>query len=722
MIKPFLQKVSNKKVAEQASMFFNIIQTKRDGLTKGVVVNDDWQKLMELNNSNVANSKKIGELKKFIANNNSSDYIPLAEKILENLENKVKEEELWSEINNKRGKSLIHIKRGFIQYIHEHTYGRYIFEANQNLRDISLWIEVDEQIRNKQDLDEGRKKLYEYKAKFPQGLYIRQAEKELSKISIEAQAKKIKTEFEEAKESDDLNKVLELIEEIENFRDENEIAANRDVLDKAKDIIKAYEDKKNEEHKKVIESKRVLDLKHFLKLYSDDNLASEEVESVSLIFYEKEQAMYYEAEAEKTIDSFMAYMDEFDNGDNFYDKAKERIEELELYFSLKDKKEFQSYMKEYAGKGLMLAEASEKIAAIEYEEHKQKKFEDAMSMNSIDLYLEYLDSYENDKDERWHEIESSFKKLELEIKADKHFQEIDKTLDEKSKLSLCISYLTKYEGEKHFEEVQLMKKEVEEIIESRNALDDAINKSDIKLFEEYKQKHSYNIQLADDHIDYLSAKIKKTKEAFLGYLEKYNESGVNVAKAKDAIRYLEALSSREIEHLYEYVSDSVEKEFYDEAQEKIKELEEIKEIENEFKVANEKSTIEAYSRFIRLYGEKDKDKRDLIIEKLSDLKRRKQDNEDFQAAKESGEAQPLAKYIGKYGESGLNIVEATDLFRKRKLGITEREVSVSNKVDEISMLAKELRKSTQRNFYVIILVSFLFLLAIIFILLFKGDV
>lgn len=715
LIKPFVQEASNKKVAEQASKFLDAIKTKRAELSKGVVVSDDWQKLIKLNNSNVANSKKIDEFKNFIANNNTSDYIPLAENTLDRLEKKVKEEELWNEINNRRGKSLIHIKRGFIQYIHEHTYsGRYMFEANQNLRDISLWIEVDEQIRNKQDLDEGRKKLYEYKAKFPQGLYIRQAEKELSKISIEAQAKKIKAEFEEAKGSDDLNKLLELIEDIENFSDENELAANRYVLDEAKEIIKAYENKKSEEYKKVIENKRVLDLKHFLKLYNDDNFASEEVENVSVLLYEKEQAMYYKAEAEKTIDSFMAYMNEFDDGDNFYDKAKERIEELRLFFSLKNKKEFQDYIKEYVGNGLMLVEAREKIAEIEYEEHKQKKFEDAISMNSIDLYLEYLDSYENDKDKRWYEIESSFKKIELEIKSDKHFKEINKTLDNKNKLSLCISYLNKYVGEKHFEEVQSIKNEIEEIIESKNALDNAINKSDIKLLEEYKQKHSYNIQLADDHIDYLSAKIEKTKKAFLGYLEKYNESGVNVPKAKDAIRYLEALSSREIEHLYEYVSDSLEKEFYDEAQEKIKELEEIKEIENEFKVANEKSTIEAYSRFIRLHGEKDKYKRDLIIEKMSDLKRRKQDNEDFQAAKESGEAQPLAKYIGKYGESGLNIVEATDLFRKRKLGVTEREVSVSNKVDEISMLANELRKSTQRNFYVIVIVSILLLLSIIF--------
>lgn len=710
IINKFIDKKNSPIILTQSEKILKQIKDLKTKLNKSVETNNEWEELMKVNNSSKNHYEKIKALEEFISNNRKSDYNSLANDILANLKNKVEEESLWKDINNRTGKSPINIKRGFIEYIYKYKYGLYIGEANQKLRDISLYIEAKELVDNKHDLAEGRKLLEEYKKKFPEGLYLKKVEKELNKVSIEAQAKKIKLEFEEAKRENNLHVLYDLVDQIKGFN-EDEQEANKEVFVEAQKMIKEYEEMRSTQYERAIQSNRAIDLKFFIEQYSNDQLANTLVEEIKELLYNKEEKMFYNAESEKTIDSFHLYKNEFEEGDNFYDKVIDRIKELEFYFSLNEKQQYKEYIDLYKDNGLMLKEAKDHINRIEFDELKQSKYETALRSESIALCQQYLDDYEEYKDENWYEIESKFKKLDYVIRAQKLFEEIIQAKDIKEKLGLCNSYITKYKDSGNIEEVRQIQLNIQDDLDCDEAFEIALKEMSIEVLENYKVNYSKNHDKADDFIEYLHAKSLNTKKAYEAYINKYQKEGLNTLKAKDAIEYLDVLSYNKIEPIYNYLRTSTEKEFSKEANERIRELEALKELEEEFQKAKDEHAIENYSRYLRLYGEKNKEYRDIIIEELSKLKREKQDNEEFKAAKESGKAQPLADYIGKYGESGLNIIEATKLFRERNLGITEKDINVLQKMDENSLairsLGEELRnmkKSTQRIFYVILLI------------------
>lgn len=349
----------------------------------------------------------------------------------------------------------------------------------------------------------------------------------------------------------------------------------------------------------------------------------------------------------------------------------------------------------------MLKEAKDHVERIEQDERKQLQYENAISSNSIEICQKYLDEYENDKDDKWFDVEVKFIELDYAIRSKELFDEIVKATEVKDKLSLCHSYLSKYPHGTQLKQVEEIKEKMQKTIDSDDAFKVAVNENKIEILEDYKRNHSRNHDKADDYIDYLKAKQLKTKKAFEEYIDKYKDTGLNIAKAKDGIAFLEALSTREILPLHEYKRKSVEKEFEDEANAKIKELEGLKELEEEFTKANQTEDIDVLSRYIRVFGDKNKEYRDKIIDKLTKLKRDKQDNEEFEKAKNSGKAQLLTDYIGKYGETGLNIIEATKLLRERKLGITEKDVNVIQKMNDnasaIQLLTQEVQKNRKEN-------------------------
>lgn len=336
LITPFIKEEHSSEIVEQSQNFLNNVKNLKNNLNKSEESNNEWEELMKINNSNVKDTDKIKALEKFIQKNNYSNYRTSADNILENLRQKVKEEKLWKDVNNRTGKTLINIKRGYIDYIHNHKYGRYIGEANQNLRDVSLYMEAKDLLTDNKDLSAGRKLLEEYKRKFPKGLYINRAEKELNKVSIETRSKKIKAEFDEAKSENNLVVLYDLISQIQEFgKDEKE--ANSEVLTEAQRIITEYETTREKEYKKALKSDKISELKFFVQLYSEDELAIDLVQEVKEILDDKEEQMFFEAERSKEIELFRDLIDMFDEDDNFYDKALQRIEELNFYYTLKPK-------------------------------------------------------------------------------------------------------------------------------------------------------------------------------------------------------------------------------------------------------------------------------------------------------------------------------------------------------------------------------------------------
>lgn len=703
LITPFAKEEYSIEMFEQSKILLNSVKNVKNSLNKNEESSNEWEDLMKINNSKVKDTEKIKALEKFIQKNKHSNYKISAESILESLRQKVQEEKLWKDVNNRTGKALINVKNSYIAYIHNHKYGRYIREANQNLRDVSLYMEAKDLITENKDLSAGRKLLEEYTRKFPKGLYIKRAEKELNKVSIETRAKKIKLEFNEAKAERDLIALYDLVSQIQEFgKDEKE--ANSEVLMKAQHIIAEYETKKVAEHKKAIESDKVSELKFFIKLYFKDELAINLVEEVQEILDDKEEKMFFEAERGKEIDLFRDLTEMFDEDDNFYDKALQRIEELNFYFGLNTKEQYQKYLEhpQYKVNGLMLKEVKDHVERIEQDELKQSQYENAINSNSIEICQKYLDEYEKEKDDKWFEIEHKFKELDYALRSKELFDEIIKATEVKDKLSLCHSYLSKYPEGIQLNEVEEIKEKMQKIIDSDDAFEIAVKANKIEILEDYKINHSRNHNKADDYIDYLKVKKLKTKKAFKEYIDKYKgTTGLNIAKAEDGIVFLEALSTGEILPLHEYKRKSIEKEFEKEANTRIKELADLKELEEEFAKANETKDIDTLSRYIRVYGDKNKEYKNNIIDKLTKLKRDKQDNEEFEKAKGSGKVQPLTDYIGKYGETGLNIIEATKLLRERKLGITEKDVNVIQKLNDntsgIHLLIKEFQENREEN-------------------------
>lgn len=698
LINPFVEEAYSSEIVNQSQKFLNNVKDLKNSLNKSEESSNEWEELMKINNSNVKDFEKIKAIENFLDKNKHSNYRTSAENILEKLRQKIKEEKLWEEVNKKIGKSPINVKGGFARYILEHSTGKYIREAYENLQDTSLYIKASNLLKDNKDLSTGRKLLDEYLRKFPNGLFIKRAKKELNKVSIETRAKKIKSAFEDAKSENNLTALYDLISQIKEFG-KNEKEVNAEILIKAKQIITEYETTKEKEYKKAIESNKIHELKFFIKLYSDDELAIDLVEEINEIFYDREERIFFEAEDGKEIQLFNNYLDVFDENDNFYDKALQRIKELNFYYKLKSKEQYQEYIEhsEYKINGLMLKEAKDHIERIKLDELKQSQYENAINSNSIDLCQKYLDEYENDKDDKWIEVELKFQELDYALRSKELFDEVTKASKVEEKLSLCHSYLSKYPKGIQLNEVEEIKEKMQKTIDSEKAFKIAIYTNQIEVLEEYKKNHTQNHDKADDYIDYLKAKKLKTKKAFNEYIDKYI-TGLNISKAKDGIAFLEALSTGQSLPLHEYKRKSTEKEFEEEASIKIKELDDLKELEEEFSKASETENIDILSRYIRIYGDKNKEYKDEIIDKLTKLKQDKQDNEAFEAAKNSGKEEPLKEYIGKYD---IHITEASKLLRERRLGITETDVNVIQKMNDnasaINLLTQEFQKTRGDN-------------------------
>lgn len=695
MVQPFTKEEYTLEIINQSSFVLKKIQDLAQDLDKSEEDNKAWDECMSINNSDVPDQKKVQVLEKFKSNYQSSQFYNLATDMLDSLKRNITDEKLWRDICRKKNRTPTNVKRGFIEYIHSYRYdGNHFTEATKKYSDVSLYMEARMMIDDQLDLDKGRKLLKKYQNKFPEGLYKNSVKRELNKVSIEAQVKKITSELEEAKSPLDLAVLYDLINQIEGFS-KDEKTASIDILSEAQQIVSEYEYERDEDHKTVKQSDSIPELKSFIVKYSDDEFAEELVTDIQNRFYDKEEELFDEAKRKKDVKLFYNYMNTFEATDTYYDRASQRIKELEYYEKLQTKEQFKKYLTDYEEKGLMLEEAQTQIASIEYKETKQQLYEQALTNDSIDICQNYLDDYDNNRDKKWSEIEVRFKKLDYDQKATELFKEIEQATETKAKLNLCKSYLLKYSEGLQQQQVTDIAADIQGILNSRIALQAAIEKKSIEAFNNYKDNHPHQHDEANDYIDYLEAKKLKTKEAFQKYIEAHQETGLNISEAKDGMRFLEALETEVIDDLHEYNQLATTTEFEAEANSKIKELAFLAELDAAFQKANETDDIKVLSKYIRSYGDKNEGYRDKILDKLGELKREKRDHEEFEIAKNSKNTKLLTDYIGKYGNKGLHINEATKLVQQRNLGITEKDINVLQKMDANAAAIRSLSDNTK---------------------------
>jgi len=697
----FRSEQNSSAIKEQANKALHVLNQLNTNLNTEAYNNSAWDTLMKINNnSTIENSQKILALQEFIKNNSKNNkYISTAIEMLNKIKRRDAAAKLWREINKKRG-TLKSIRRGFFEYINQYKYEDNIAEAEERVTDITLYMEVRNLIDESKDLNQGRKLLNKYIQKFPNGFYYQKAKKELDEISIETQSKQIRTDFENAKEDNNLEKIYDLVNHIKGLQDK-EIEANKEVLLTAQKFVFDYEQDKNSHYEQAINSDKIHELKLFIEKYSDDSLAADLVTKMETRLYEKDVKFFYEAEEEKTLELYLEYQEIFKLSGNFSTSAVKRIEELVFYESLKTKENYKQYLLEYKERGLMLIEAKKHISDIEFNEKKELSYETAINENSLELCEQYLNEYDEIKDNQWNKIDTLFKRLSFKLEASKLFEEINNAEESKEQLNLCRSYINKYSDEENIKEVNQISQAIQERLDGTAALENAIDAMNLETLDNYKKQHAQNHEIANDYIEYLNAKKAKTEEAFESYIGKYEGGGRNHLRAEDGLKYIEALSLNEIEAFHNYLDSSIEKEFEDDAREKIKELEELKEVKEAYEDALNANTIEQYSNYIRLYGVKNEDFKDVVIEKLSILKKAKQDHAEFEIAKESNDTKLLSAYIGKYGLDGLNGIEATKLLRERGLGITEKDINLAQKVEgttvAITNLVKQMQAKAERE-------------------------
>ena len=694
-------------IANQSETISNQIKTLKETVSNHLENNTKWEKLTDITNSQrTPLDKKIAALDTFIKSNPNGEYSRRAIEMRKNIKDRINEDKLWEEAKSKRG-SFSNRKNKIISYIYQNKYGRYFIEAEKKLRDISLYIDACSKIENK-NLEEGRKLLNDYLRKFPEGDYKKNVTDELDKVGIQARAKDIKIRFEDAKNGNNLLNIEEIIGEIEGFTDKNEQEENKGVLEEATKILEKYHSEKQAAFEKAKNNQNVYDLKDFINTYKDDEITNELVDEIDNILYAKEEALFDDAEGEKTIAAYQDYLNEFtEEDDRFYKRAYERIEELKFYNGLKSKEEYQEYLFMYSVNGLMLNEANKHIQQIKYDDEKKLNFETVIKSELDDktkllkIHEDYLEKYDEDKDDKYLAIEEQTNKLDLTLKAERLFEEIQKAKINKEKLSLCLFYKRKYSEEEGIDKVNNIKLELEKLLKSEDAFEITKEEMTIEAFEDYKQKHQENHKAADDYIDYLNAKAICSKESFNAYIQKYDNNGFNIAKAKDGLNYLKALETNETLPLYQYIENSIEKEFEELAKREIDRLDEEKEVETAFKDANILNTIKGYSEYLRRHGKKNEDYANLIIDKRNKLKRNQEDSDMFKDAKESKDVSPLSTYIDEYGTKGLYFDEAVRLKRERESGITEKNIDIAEKIDKhndtIMSLIQYLEKSTSHN-------------------------
>lgn len=605
-----------------------------------------------------------------------------------------KDEKAWSKIPNKRT-NIRNRLNAYKVYLIEFKFGNQRKEAGEKIRDIGLYVEVEEAIEAGKS-SQARSLLKRYLDDSSNTEYRKKAKKELEKLSIEAHAMEIKLRYEEALEQNNISELYSILENIKGIRDEQEREANEETYQLAKLKIAEFERERQEAYDTVIAKESIMLMVEFRKKYREGEL----VEEVKALFNKKDRETYDYAEYSKKVIDFQYYIDEFKDYEGvFIGDAEGRIEEITFFNTLSRKQELRDYLHQPNIKRvrLMKEEAEQQIQAIEYNEEKMRRYDEVMKAKSIDLCQKYMDDYDKDIDDKWNSVKAKSIELNFLEKEERMFKEIEQMKDYKIKLNLCNLYENRFKNGKNKIEVIKIKTEVQEIIKEEADFEEAKRIRTVDSFRIYKDLHGQGINVikADDYIMFLEAKATHKVKPLEDYVEKYKDIGENLLEAKDCILFLKAKESNEIPPLQDYLDNPFTNLYTEEAKKIIQQLQ-LEIDENEaFITAKDENTSDSY--FTYLIGEYPKKPHNEAFAKkrrreLLDIEKEKKR---FVEVELQNDEDSYLDYIQEYGKKGVFYKKATKSLREKQLGITEKDLDMSSKIENNTLAISELAKNMQ---------------------------
>lgn len=697
----------NRKLSAKVKNNLNVIDNKIESIRKDVDTNGglndlkEWESVRKfINNPKKSYKEKIRKLNSFIENNDNNVFKEDANKRLHHFKRKEDEENEWNEITQIRKRkttNINHLRRAFLAFIQSYPHSKHIDEAYKKYNEIILVCKI----AKTENIEEKRELIDEYQLSYPKGRYAKDVEDISYEIDIDNVVSEIEEEFKNATQENNLEKLNQLIKKISDFSKDKRSAV-KEVYEETQRIIATHKASIKVIFDSVVANDSVAQIKEFIRTYSNDIFALEYVSKLEAKLYEKDHKAFNNAELKtKNKIDFQNYVDDFGIKALRLKKAKQRIIELEFYWSASYKAHYEQYIELYEDRnGLMIEEAKNEVAKFIYEANKQKKYTKVINEESIILCEEYLKKYENHKDKQYFEVEKKWKKLFKAKKANDLFLEIQASSCEE-KLILCRTYIEDYASGLHIEQVKDIEELTQTELDSKDALEVAVEQRTIEALVNYKANHQYNHEKVDDYMLFLEKRQLGTEDGYRDYLFKRGENGFNALKAKDGIRYCQIAKSDRIEDIREYLSNRLTDEFLGDGNMRIQELKDLAVVEADFEKVKESEDPNIHTNYLRLHKGKNENYDKYVIEDYDRIQRKISDSSDFKIAKESGKILPLVNYIHEYGEDAIHFDEATKLLRDRRLGFTEKDIDLLKKMDKnsdsLNNFSEQITKSVEKN-------------------------
>jgi len=684
------------------------IEKLKNNINDQVVDYEVWKGVRAIiNQHGTSIDKKIEAVNKFITDYPHNIYREGAEQKRNNLIKKQKAERHWNSIPRRSGFNNIDVRRSMLYEHIDLYYGssRHIDNAYSKFNGIKL---LEKAILEKENgnLKISKALFNRYLEDFPNKEYTSYVRKLLDESKLKEFAEGIEKDLNIAIKENAIAKIFDVVDFIKGLGREDEKNATKGSYNIALAEKQKYELNREIDYEKAIKSNRIINFREFISKYINDEISAEYVGEMKMVLNDKDIELFNIGEYEtKNIDDFLFYIDELGKEGFHYENAQDRVKELKYFSSLTNKEEYEDYLTEYKN-GLVREEAEKRIVQFEAEEKQQIRFEEAINSNSIEKFQSYLTDYLHKKDERWEEINKKFQTLKEREKEDSLFSKINEVKGiEQHKL--CHEYLSFFKEKYRSNEIVLIKEKVKNEIDCDEAFEAAVEIMTIESFRNFKQEYTSgrNHDKADDYIIYLIAKQSKKREDFQNYLKIYKEkNGLNIKKAADGLLFLDALDTKTIGALHNYLENSPIQEFKDDALESIKELKLVSEMNKAIQnIKNFEGSlddeIKLCSNFSNTYKGNNQEFDEFIAKRWSELKRNKDDDKEFMDAKEKREISLLTSYMDKYGEHGRHFEEAAKLVYEIKSGLKPKDKEVLNTIKDLvdKMKQSENEKAITRN-------------------------
>lgn len=583
----------------------------------------------------------------------------------------------WEAIPDKRSSERNRRAR-FAEYLLKYKFGKFTSEAAKKMKDLDAWIDAIEE----DNVGRKREKLKKYIDSFGgDGEYIKEANREYSKVSIKENAEKIAEAYEKAVEEGRVNFLYELREEI-NGLTEPEKLENESTLSSINEYLSSIEAQCHKEYKEAKKNDSVYSLNKFIEKYEGvdfaDNMSSDILERLQ----EKERESFEVAELSKKIEDFKDYLRDFEELDGiFIDEAKERINEIEYFKTLSTKEGFNVYLQTYP-KGLMRKDAQENIYSIEREERKEALYQKILNEDSINLCKEYLEEFQ-EEDSKKQVVENKLEHLVVEVQIN---DLMDKILAAKGeeKLELCDRFLLKFEKSEEAIKVQEVRKDLLQELNDKKAFKEALEIGSIDSFNIYLNffPEGNHTEKAREHLDYLTIKRSREVTDFEDYLKKYPDSD-NAEKVYDHITFFNALSKNAIDGFKSYLENSKEKLHIKEAKIEIQRLMDEKEEEEDFSIAKETDDYDLYWSYLNKPYKRKQENEKYAKERIKAIMKLKEEKALYEKAIKENKDELYIEYLKEYGKEGGYYKEITRRLSGKEFSMEEMITSKLNSQNRI---------------------------------------